>query len=784
MDGVHRLEAPEPQAGGLVIKKKKEDKKDVFKIPSKFGLDLLAKKLRNDREMGLLPSFKDDDEGGDEEVKRAKDSTSSEETRFKQKSSDSKSKNYRSAQIETPSHSEAITKSIREHYQERVSDKSKGIYASSSKDKNKRRDDRKSHKSSSRDRDRHDRKRSRHESSRSCSRRSDSGYSRSYEPETPRYYEGKSTISKSTWDDDDEDELRYKKKKSTWDYPTPSVTFKRPDESIRSNRSSKSSRRHESETPRPTPAHKFNKWAADRKHSGATPRIDEKGEIKQPWENEEDRNLWEEEQIRLDREWYNMDQGYDDENNPFAATSSDYLKKREEALEARKRKRISAQQRQINKDNELWEKNRMITSGVVTSINVNEDFEEETIDRVNLLVHHTVPPFLDGRIVFTKVMEPVIPVKDPTSDMALVARKGSALVRVFREQKERKKAQKKHWELGGTKLGNIMGIEKKKDEDDARYDAETDSTDYRKDQKFAEHMMKQDEGNFKKRNTIQQQRRSLPVFSVRQDLLNIIRENSVVIVVGETGSGKTTQLTQYLHEDGYSKFGMIGCTQPRRVAAMSVAKRVSDEMDSKLGDDVGYAIRFEDCTSEKTIIKYMTDGILLRESLRDGDLDSYSAIIMDEAHERSLSTDVLFGLLRDIVARRHDLKLIVTSATMDATKFSQFFGNVPTFTIPGRTFPVEVFFSKNTVEDYVDAAVKQALQIHLGNLEGDILIFMPGQEDIEVTCEVLTDRLSQLDDAPGLSILPIYSQLPSDLQAKIFQKSEDGLRKCVVATVS
>lgn len=147
----------------------------------------------------------------------------------------------------------------------------------------------------------------------------------------------------------------------------------------------------------------------------------------------------------------------------------------------------------------------------------------------------------------------------------------------------------------------------------------------------------------------------------------MIRENNVVIVVGETGSGKTTQLTQYLHEDGYSKYGMIGCTQPRRVAAMSVAKRVSDEMGTVLGEEVGYAIRFEDCTSDvglltrclssdwicqfllqKTIIKYMTDGILLRESLRESDLDHYSAVIMDEAHERSLSTDVLFGLLREV----------------------------------------------------------------------------------------------------------------------------------------
>jgi pre-mRNA-splicing factor ATP-dependent RNA helicase DHX38/PRP16 len=412
MDEVHRLEASAPQSGGLIIKKKDGDeKKSVFKLPqSKFGLDLLAKKLKKERETGLLTSFKDHDEE-DDAKKLREDTEEDDEGKFKK--SDGKSKNYRSTDPETPSYQSAVTKSVREHYNERISDKSKGLYMSS-KDKHKDRgsddkyrDRRRTHKSSrDRERDRdYDRKRSRHDSShRSYKDRSSHRYWD--EPETPRSYDGKSSMSKSSWDDDDEDEHKFKKKKSAWDFPTPKEYKSRgPNDSVRSNRSSKSFKKYEDDTPRPTPAHKFNKWAPDRKASGATPRVNKNSsDPDKPWENEEDRDLWEEEQIRLDREWYNMDEGYDDENNPFAGASADYLKKREEQIEMRKRKRISAQQRQINKDNELWEKNRMITSGVVQKINFNEDFEEETIERVNLLVHHAIPPFLDGRIVFTKIM--------------------------------------------------------------------------------------------------------------------------------------------------------------------------------------------------------------------------------------------------------------------------------------------------------------------------------------------------------------------------------------------
>ncbi|KAJ1941464.1 DEAH-box RNA helicase prp16, partial [Linderina pennispora] len=399
-------------------------------------------------------------------------------------------------------------------------------------------------------------------------------------------------------------------------------------------------------------------------------------------------------------------------------------------------------------------------SGVVQQSGASDD---DSDDRVQVLVHDLKPKFLQGSVLAR--MEMVKTVVDPTSDLAVFARKGSALVRERREKRERMKATRDAVSMAGTVLGNVMGV---RDEEEV------------KEEKQEEEEKDEKEPVPASKPSIRDQRQSLPAFACRDALLRVIGDNQVTIVVGETGSGKTTQLAQYLHEAGYTAHGMIGCTQPRRVAAMSVAKRVAEEMDVRLGDEVGYAIRFEDCTSRRTRLKYMTDGVLLREALTRTDLSQYSAIIMDEAHERTLNTDVLLGLLRRLAAQRRDLKLIVTSATMDAQRFADFFGNAPVFTIPGRTFPVEVMFSKSACEDYVDSAVRQVLTIHLSQPVGDILVFMTGQEDIEACCDAVRERLAAVDGAKPLTVLPIYSQLPADLQARIFEPAP--ARKVVVAT--
>lgn len=499
----------------------------------------------------------------------------------------------------------------------------------------------------------------------------------------------------------------------------------------------------------------------------------------------------EEDQLALDRDWYGGEEnGHtfgDESHNPFGGMEDSWAEQqREQLLDEKKKKlqqhrgaRISAHSAQRQKDNDAWETNRMLTSGVAQRRDYTHDFEDDDEStRIHLLVHDLKPPFLDGRKVFTKQQDPVSAVKDPQSDMAVFSRKGSRVVKEKRQAKERQRQAQDATKVAGTTLGNLMGV--REDEADSAAPAPDEE---KKGNKFSQHV-KSSEGQsaFSRSKTLREQREYLPAFAVREELLRVIRDNQVVIVVGQTGSGKTTQLTQFLYEDGYGNSGLIGCTQPRRVAAMSVAKRVSEEMEVKLGGLVGYAIRFEDCTSQETVIKYMTDGILLRESLNEPDLDRYSCIIMDEAHERALNTDVLMGLIKKVLSRRRDLKLIVTSATMNSERFSRFFGGAPEFFIPGRTFPVDIQFSRTPCEDYVDSAVKQVLAIHVSQGPGDILVFMTGQEDIEITCELVAERLKMLSDPPKLSILPIYSQMPADLQAKIFDKAAPGVRKVIVAT--
>ncbi|KAJ7163316.1 pre-mRNA splicing factor [Mycena filopes] len=288
----------------------------------------------------------------------------------------------------------------------------------------------------------------------------------------------------------------------------------------------------------------------------------------------------------------------------------------------------------------------------------------------------------------------------------------------------------------------------------------------------------------KRAKTIEETRKSLPIYTYKEGLIQAIKEHQVLIVVAETGSGKTTQLPQYLHEAGYTANGQkVGCTQPRRVAAMSVAARVAEEMGTKVGYEVGYSIRFEDCTSDKTVLKYMTDGMLLREFLAEPDLAGYSALIIDEAHERTLSTDILFALVKDIARFRPELRLLISSATLDAEKFSEYFDNAPTFYVPGRQFAVDIHYTPQPEANYLHAAITTVFQIHTTQPKGDILVFLTGQEEIEACHENLQETSRALGNKIAeLIICPIYASLPSEMQAKIFEPTPEGARKVVLAT--
>jgi pre-mRNA-splicing factor ATP-dependent RNA helicase DHX15/PRP43 len=277
-------------------------------------------------------------------------------------------------------------------------------------------------------------------------------------------------------------------------------------------------------------------------------------------------------------------------------------------------------------------------------------------------------------------------------------------------------------------------------------------------------------------------RQNLPIHQQRKEFLKMFQSTQIMVLVGETGSGKTTQVPQFVLYDDMPHLvsKQVACTQPRRVAAMSVAARVADEMDVKLGEEVGYNIRFENMTSNKTILKYMTDGMLLREAMEDHDLNKYSCIILDEAHERTLATDILMGLLKQLSQRRKDLKIIIMSATLDAEKFQNYFDNAPLLAVPGRTYPVEIYYTKDFQRDYLDAAIRTVLQIHATEDEGDILIFLTGEEEIEDAVRKISmegDQLVRDEGCGPLKVYPLYGSLPPHQQQKIFEPAPKAFTK-------
>ncbi|KAL0581787.1 hypothetical protein V5O48_000264 [Marasmius crinis-equi] len=291
--------------------------------------------------------------------------------------------------------------------------------------------------------------------------------------------------------------------------------------------------------------------------------------------------------------------------------------------------------------------------------------------------------------------------------------------------------------------------------------------------------------------SVQGQRERLPIFKHRDKLLYCVEKHGVTIVVGQTGCGKTTQLPQYLMESGWASEGnVIACTQPRRVAATSVAARVASEVGTVLGDEVGYTIRFEDVSDkQKTRILYMTDGMLFRETLVDPLLSRYSVIMIDEAHERSVYTDLLLGVLKKIRRKRPALRLIVSSATLDATSFLEYFTastspeEATIVSLEGRLYPVEVAYMQESVADYVRKAAELSMDINLKQGPGDILVFLTGREEIEGCLEYLSEMLPMVPrNATRLVPLALHAGLTTDEQLAVFEPAERGTRKLIVST--
>ncbi|CUF93675.1 ATP-dependent DEAD/DEAH box RNA helicase, putative [Bodo saltans] len=273
----------------------------------------------------------------------------------------------------------------------------------------------------------------------------------------------------------------------------------------------------------------------------------------------------------------------------------------------------------------------------------------------------------------------------------------------------------------------------------------------------------------------------------REAIQRHIAQHQVTLLVGETGSGKTTQLPQFVFE--MKPKGRIACTQPRRVAAMSVGMRVAEEMDVRCGSEVGFSVRFHHNCCESTKIVYMTDGMLLREAQGDPLLSQYSVIVIDEAHERAVDTDILLGIVKLLCAKRSDLRVVVMSATLDMQKFQEYFTGAPLLRVPGRMFNVAVFYTQQPVQDYVAAAIDHAVHIHLTEPAGDILVFLIGEAEIERAITRCQDRLEREMNSPTarpdllrFKVLPLYGSLSLEAQKRVFMSAGPNTRKIIFST--
>ncbi|PRT52629.1 putative ATP-dependent RNA helicase DHR2 [Wickerhamiella sorbophila] len=280
---------------------------------------------------------------------------------------------------------------------------------------------------------------------------------------------------------------------------------------------------------------------------------------------------------------------------------------------------------------------------------------------------------------------------------------------------------------------------------------------------------------------ILRQRRRLPMYKGRKAVTEAVLASQVTVIIGETGSGKSTQLPQLLLDVDPKQ--RIAVTQPRRVAAMSLATRVAAEMQTGLGERVGYQVRFQAKLGLQTVLRYVTDGMLLREIMIDPNLRRYTTIIIDEAHERTVTTDLLLGLLKQILANRPQLRVVVMSATLDAETFSEFFGGARILYVEGKTYPVERFYLKAEESNLVEATVKAVEQVNSTQPTGDVLVFLSGQDEIEATAEQLHSRApNRPNNVPKIWAVPLYAALPERAQQKAFAETPARTRKVVLAT--